>query len=169
MAACGPPLLLVRARRAPRHLDLCEHLFDTGRCGPSARCACLIVDVVMSTSPARARAPAVGFGVVVAGFGRAVCRGPNVALLTSFVAAGLALRRVVGPPAIPCTRGGERMAFQPWEYRTETTGPTSGADLSGYSIAAVDGDIGHVDKATIELSARRIWWSTPGRGSSAAR
>ena len=45
------------------------------------------------------------------------------------------------------------MAFQPWEYRTDTTGPTSGADLSDYSIAAVDGDIGHVDKATIELGA----------------
>ena len=45
------------------------------------------------------------------------------------------------------------MAFQPWEYRTDTTGPTSGADLSDYSIAAVDGDIGHVDQATIELGA----------------
>jgi hypothetical protein len=42
------------------------------------------------------------------------------------------------------------MAFQPWEYRTET-GFTSGSDLTGYSIAAVDGDIGHVDEATSEL------------------
>lgn len=42
------------------------------------------------------------------------------------------------------------MAFQPWQYRTET-GFTGEADLTGYSIAAVDGDIGHVDQATNEL------------------
>ena len=42
------------------------------------------------------------------------------------------------------------MAFQPWEYRTET-GFTSGSELTGYSIAAVDGDIGHVDEAINEL------------------
>jgi hypothetical protein len=48
------------------------------------------------------------------------------------------------------------MAFQPWEYRTDTAGITSGADLSGYSIAALDGDIGHVDRATIELGASHL-------------
>jgi hypothetical protein len=42
------------------------------------------------------------------------------------------------------------MAFQPWEYRTET-GFSDEADLTGYSIAAVDGDIGRVDQATNEL------------------
>ncbi|HET6755789.1 MAG TPA: hypothetical protein VFH23_17760 [Jiangellaceae bacterium] len=47
----------------------------------------------------------------------------------------------------------ERMAFQPWEYRPETglTGPD--VDLTGYSIAAVDGDIGHVGEATYELGS----------------
>jgi hypothetical protein len=44
----------------------------------------------------------------------------------------------------------ERMPFQPWEYRTET-GFTGEADLTGYSVEAVDGDIGHVDDATDEL------------------
>jgi hypothetical protein len=42
------------------------------------------------------------------------------------------------------------MAFQPWEYRAET-GATGEADLTGYSVAAVDGDIGRVDEATNEL------------------
>ena len=43
------------------------------------------------------------------------------------------------------------------------------ADLTGYSVAAIDGDIGHLDQATDELLGRRTWWWTPGRGSSAAR
>jgi hypothetical protein len=44
------------------------------------------------------------------------------------------------------------MAFQPWEYRTET-GFTDDLDLTGYSIEAVDGDIGHLDEATNEVGA----------------
>ena len=43
------------------------------------------------------------------------------------------------------------MAVQPWEYRTETGSTGYDADLTGYSVAAVDGDIGHVDQATDEL------------------
>jgi PRC-barrel domain len=43
------------------------------------------------------------------------------------------------------------MAFQPWQYRTETGMTGDDVDLTGYSIAAVDGDIGHVDQATNEL------------------
>ena len=43
------------------------------------------------------------------------------------------------------------MAVQPSEYRTETASTGYGADLTGYSVAAVDGDIGYVDKATNEL------------------
>ena len=48
----------------------------------------------------------------------------------------------------------ERTPFQPWEYRPETglTGEDN-LDLNGYSIAAVDGDIGHVDEATYELGS----------------
>jgi hypothetical protein len=48
----------------------------------------------------------------------------------------------------------ERTPFQPWEYRPET-GLTSeeNLDLTGYSIAAVDGDIGHVGEATYELGS----------------
>lgn len=38
-------------------------------------------------------------------------------------------------------------AFDPWNYR-ETAGYTAGKDLTGYKIAAVDGDIGKVDEAT---------------------
>ena len=49
------------------------------------------------------------------------------------------------------------MAFQPWEYRTETgfTGEDN-LDLTGYSIAAVDGDIGHVDEATHEVGSSHL-------------
>jgi hypothetical protein len=43
------------------------------------------------------------------------------------------------------------MAFQPWEYRTETASNGYAVDLTGYSVAAIDGDIGHVDEATSEL------------------
>ena len=44
----------------------------------------------------------------------------------------------------------ERRPFQPWEYRPET-GLEDNLDLTGHSIAAVDGDIGHVDDAPHEL------------------
>ena len=43
------------------------------------------------------------------------------------------------------------MAVQPWEYRTETASTGYDADLTGYSVAAVDGAIGHVNEATNEL------------------
>ena len=45
------------------------------------------------------------------------------------------------------------MAFQPWEYRTDSGFTGDRSDLTGYSIAAVDGDIGHVDEATYESGA----------------
>jgi hypothetical protein len=46
------------------------------------------------------------------------------------------------------------MAFQPWDYRTETGfSAAENLDLTGYSIAAVDGDIGRVDEATEEVGA----------------
>jgi hypothetical protein len=47
----------------------------------------------------------------------------------------------------------ERMPFQPWEYRTETGLTGDEVDLTGYPIAAVDGDIGHVDEATYEVGS----------------
>ena len=47
----------------------------------------------------------------------------------------------------------ERMPFQPWEYRTETGLAGDKLDLTGYSIAAVDGDVGHVDEATYEVGS----------------
>ena len=43
------------------------------------------------------------------------------------------------------------MVFRPWEYRTESGFTADDVDLTGYSIAAVDGDIGHVQEATNEL------------------
>jgi hypothetical protein len=43
------------------------------------------------------------------------------------------------------------MAFRPWEYRPETGSTGYEVDLTGYSVAAVDGDIGHVDEAVNEL------------------
>ena len=43
------------------------------------------------------------------------------------------------------------LAFQPWHYRPETGLPGEEVDLTGYSIAAIDGDIGHVDQASNEL------------------
>ena len=42
------------------------------------------------------------------------------------------------------------MAFQPWQYRTESGFTSDDADLTGFSIVAVDGDIGHVDEVTNE-------------------
>jgi hypothetical protein len=45
------------------------------------------------------------------------------------------------------------MAFQPWEYRTDTGLASAGMDLTGYTIAAADGDIGKVDSATYETGA----------------
>jgi hypothetical protein len=36
------------------------------------------------------------------------------------------------------------MAFQPWEYRPDA-GFAEGTDLTGYTVVAVDGDIGHVE------------------------
>jgi hypothetical protein len=36
------------------------------------------------------------------------------------------------------------MAFQPWEYRPDA-GFAKGADLTGYTVVAVDGDVGHVE------------------------
>ena len=45
----------------------------------------------------------------------------------------------------------ERMPFQPWEYRPETGLAGDEIDVTGYPIAAVDGDIGFVDEATNEL------------------
>ena len=47
----------------------------------------------------------------------------------------------------------ERMHFQPWEYRTETGLAGDKLDLTGYPIAAVDGDVGHVDEATYEVGS----------------
>jgi PRC-barrel domain len=37
-----------------------------------------------------------------------------------------------------------KMAFQPWEYRPDA-GFAVGTDLIGYTVVAVDGDIGHVE------------------------
>ena len=45
----------------------------------------------------------------------------------------------------------ERVPFRPWEYRPETGSAPYDVDLTGYPIAAVDGDIGFVDEATNEL------------------
>ncbi|MBD0293469.1 MAG: PRC-barrel domain containing protein [Jiangellaceae bacterium] len=42
--------------------------------------------------------------------------------------------------------------FEPWEYRTSSQF-TGGSDLTGYSIAAVDGDIGRVDSATYDTGS----------------
>jgi hypothetical protein len=42
------------------------------------------------------------------------------------------------------------MNFQPWEYRTELGFAGAEMDLTGFSVAAVDGDIGHVDEATYQ-------------------
>jgi hypothetical protein len=36
------------------------------------------------------------------------------------------------------------MALQPWEYRPDA-GFAKGTDLFGYTVVAVDGDIGHVE------------------------
>src|SRR3954465_381022 len=42
--------------------------------------------------------------------------------------------------------------WQPWSYRDESM-LTSAYDLSGYGIAATDGEIGQVDEATYESGA----------------
>lgn len=45
------------------------------------------------------------------------------------------------------------MTFQPWDYRTDAGLAGAGMDLTGYTIAAADGDIGRVDSATHETGA----------------
>jgi hypothetical protein len=45
--------------------------------------------------------------------------------------------------------------FDPWNYRAES-GYAQGIDIVGYKIAAVDGDIGKVDKATDDVGAASI-------------
>jgi hypothetical protein len=45
--------------------------------------------------------------------------------------------------------------YDPWNYR-ESAGYTEGADLSGYKIAATDGDIGKVDQATYETGSSSL-------------
>ena len=47
----------------------------------------------------------------------------------------------------------ERMPFRPWEFLPETGLTGDEVDLTGYPIAAVDGDIGHVDEATYEVGS----------------
>jgi PRC-barrel domain len=47
----------------------------------------------------------------------------------------------------------ERMPFRAWEYRTETGLTGDEVDLAGYPVAAVDGDIGHVDEATYPVGS----------------
>jgi hypothetical protein len=45
--------------------------------------------------------------------------------------------------------------FDPWNYRSDA-GYDRGNDIVGYKIAAVDGDIGKVDKATYDTGASSI-------------
>ena len=45
------------------------------------------------------------------------------------------------------------MHFHPWQYRTETGLTGDEVDLTGYPIAALDGDIGHVDEATYDVGS----------------
>ena len=45
------------------------------------------------------------------------------------------------------------MMFQPWEYRTESGFKGAETDLIGFAVAALDGDIGHVDEATYETGS----------------
>ena len=42
--------------------------------------------------------------------------------------------------------------FEPWEYRSSTEF-LAGTDLTGYTIAAEDGDIGRVDSASYEVGS----------------
>ncbi|WP_371400644.1 PRC-barrel domain-containing protein [Kribbella sp. NBC_00662] len=45
--------------------------------------------------------------------------------------------------------------FEPWSYR-EDVGYTQGTNIVGYKIAATDGDIGKIDKATNDVGAASI-------------
>jgi hypothetical protein len=45
--------------------------------------------------------------------------------------------------------------FDPWNYRQDA-GYTQGTDIVGFKIAATDGDIGKVDKATYDTDASSI-------------
>jgi hypothetical protein len=45
--------------------------------------------------------------------------------------------------------------YDPWNYR-QSAGYTQGVDLTGYKIAAIDGDIGKVDQATYETDASSL-------------
>jgi hypothetical protein len=45
------------------------------------------------------------------------------------------------------------MAFQPWDYRTESGFMGADTELTSFTVAALDGDIGHVDEATFDTGA----------------
>ena len=45
--------------------------------------------------------------------------------------------------------------FDPWNYRNDS-GYSAGTDITGYKIAAVDGDIGKVDKATYDVGSASL-------------
>ena len=46
-------------------------------------------------------------------------------------------------------------AFDPWSYRPDN-GYSTGLDLVGYKIAAIDGDIGKVDQATYDVGTSSL-------------
>jgi hypothetical protein len=45
------------------------------------------------------------------------------------------------------------MRFQPWHYRTKARFAGGETDIIGFSIAALDGDIGRIDEASYEAGA----------------
>ena len=56
--------------------------------------------------------------------------------------------------------------FKPWEYRAEA-GFVRGTELTGYTVVAVDGDLGHVEaeydgRAGVSRRRRRVVasWAT---------
>ena len=53
-----------------------------------------------------------------------------------------------------------------WSYRDASY---AGRDITGFSVEALDGSIGKIDKATNDTTRELRSSSTPGRGSSARR
>ena len=55
-----------------------------------------------------------------------------------------------------------------WNYRESAEVSSRGKDLTGFSVEAVDGSIGKIDRPP-STSAAAMSSSTPARGSSAGR
>lgn len=47
-------------------------------------------------------------------------------------------------------------AWDPWNYRDDTEVTSRGTDLTGFSVEAIDGSIGRIDRATLDVGSSSV-------------